>query len=75
MSREPRFLVIDGYRRDGRAELASGGATPAGELYSRMLSDCHPGCTVDIIHPADPGVSLPRAAARPRATIRSRTMS
>ena len=63
MANHPRFLVIDGYRRDGREELAAGGATPAGELYAQMLKKCHPGCDVDIAYPADPGDSLPRGAA------------
>jgi GMP synthase (glutamine-hydrolysing) len=62
MSNEPKFLVVDGYRKEGRAELAAGGATPAGELYSRTLKKCRPGCQVDIIYPADPGVSLPQGA-------------
>ena len=51
---------MDGYRAQGRAELAAGGATPAEELYAAMLSACHPGCTVDIVYPADPGGTLPR---------------
>ena len=59
MANHPSFLVIDGYRRDGREALAAGGATPAGELYEKMLKKCHPGCSVDIVYPADPGVSLP----------------
>ena len=63
MSLEPRFLVIDGYRRAGREELAAGGCTPAGELYSRVLRRCHTASVVDIIYPADPGVSLPAGAA------------
>ena len=63
MANEPTFLVIDGYRRDGREALAAGGATPAGELYEQMLKRCHPGCRVDVIYPADPGVSLPSGAA------------
>ena len=63
MSGEPRFLIIDGYRRDGREELAAGGATPAGELYAGMLQNCHPGCDTDIIYPADPNTSLPEGAA------------
>ena len=63
MTNHPRFLVIDGYRRDGREELVAGGATPAGALYSQMLMKCHPGCDVDIVYPADPGDSLPRGAA------------
>lgn len=63
MSSEPRFLVVDGYKRSGREELAGGGATPAGELYARMLRRCHPGSGVDIVYPADPGTSLPAGAA------------
>lgn len=63
MSNEPRFLVIDGYRREGREELAAGGATPAGTLYARMLEKCHPRCEVDVIYPADPGASLPAGAS------------
>ncbi len=63
MGLEPRFLVIDGYRKSGREELAAGGCTPAGELYAKMLRRCRPGCEVDIIYPADPGVSLPHGAA------------
>lgn len=62
MSLEPRFLVVDGYRKAGREELAAGGATPAGELYSRMLKKCRPGAVVDVIYPADPGVALPDGA-------------
>ncbi len=62
MSQEPRFLVIDGYYKSGREELAAGGASVAGELYARMLARCHPGCEVDIIYPADPGVTLPAGA-------------
>lgn len=62
MSQEPRFLVIDGYYKRGREELAAGGASVAGELYGRMLERCHPGCSVDIIYPADPGVTLPAGA-------------
>ena len=59
MSTEPRFLVVDGYSREGREDLAAGGATTAGELYRKMLAGLCPGCTVDVIYPADPGVSLP----------------
>ena len=63
MAQEPRLLVIDGYRKTGREELAAGGCTPAGELYAKILNKCHPGSHVDIIYPADPGVSLPKGAA------------
>lgn len=63
MGTEPHFLVIDGYTRSGREELAAGGATPAGVLYKRMLQDCQPGCVVDILYPADSGGGLPTGAA------------
>ncbi len=62
MSSEPTFLVVDGYRKEGREERAAGGATPAGELYARMLKKCRPGSRVDIVYPADAGASLPRGA-------------
>lgn len=63
MANHPHFLVIDGYDRSGREGLAAGGATTAGELYTRMLEKYSPGCVVDVLYPADPGVSLPRGAA------------
>jgi len=63
MSSNPTFLVIDGYSREGREGLEAGGATTAGQLYRKMLQHCSPGCHVDIVYPADPGVSLPCGAA------------
>ena len=60
MSSHPRFLVVDGYAKEGREDLRAGGATPAGELYMQMLQACAPGSEVDILYPADPGASLPR---------------
>ena len=62
MRGEPRILVVDGYKKQAREELSAGGATPAGPLYAAMLARCHPGCTVDVAYPADPGSSLPRGA-------------
>ena len=59
MSAELCFLVVDGYTKAGREDLESGGATTAGFLYRDMLQGCLPGCEVDIIYPADSGVSLP----------------
>jgi GMP synthase (glutamine-hydrolysing) len=63
MSATARFLVIDGYNREARDELAAGGAGRAGDLYVRMLKKCLPGAECDVIHPADPGASLPKGAA------------
>ncbi len=62
MSTEPHFLVVDGYSRAGREDLEAGGATTAGLLYREMLFRLSPGCTVDVIYPADPGVRLPDGA-------------
>ena len=63
MSDNPKFLVLDGYAKAGRADLEAGGATTAGKLYERMLKVCCPGAHVDILYPADPGASLPQGAA------------
>ena len=63
MAGEVRFLVIDGYNRAARDELRAGGASAAGDLYAAMLKKCMPGAAVDVIHPADPGSSLPKGAA------------
>jgi GMP synthase (glutamine-hydrolysing) len=63
MGSHPRFMVVDGYAKAGREDLAAGGASTAGDLYARMLKDCAPGCGVDILYPADPGSSLPTGAA------------
>src|SRR5215207_6961423 len=63
MAASARFLVIDGYNREAREELVAGGASMAGDLYVRMLQRCLPGAACDVVHPADPGASLPRGAA------------
>ena len=63
MAGNPRFLVVDGYSRSGRAELTAAGATTAGELYAHMLKDCLPKSEVDIVTPADADSRLPQGAA------------
>ncbi len=63
MANEVRFLVVDGYSREGREDLSAGGATTAGELYARMLKGCLPDAVVEIVCPADPGAGLPQGAA------------
>ena len=63
MAEMPRFIVVDGYAREGREDLAAGGATTAGDLYARMLKACLPGCEADIVCPADPDARLPQGAA------------
>ena len=63
MGSDLHFLVVDGYSKEGRAGLEAGGATTAGVLYRQMLEHHSPGCTVDILYPTDPGVSLPAGTA------------
>ncbi len=64
MATVPRFLVVDGYSRDGREDLEAGGATTAGKLYEQMLKACTAGgAAVDIVYPADPDAALPTGAA------------
>lgn len=58
-----KFLVIDGYHKAAREELAAGGASAAGDLYRRMLRKCLPGAATDVLHPADSGAGLPKGAA------------
>ncbi len=63
MTDAPKFLVVDGYTKSARDELAAGGASVAGELYARMLKDVSPGAHSDIVYPSDPDSGLPSGAA------------
>ncbi len=63
MSAEPRFLVVDGYSREGREELAAGGASVAADLYAAMLLRVVPNAVVDKVYPSDPDSALPKGAA------------
>lgn len=60
MANAPRFLVIDGYAKASRDELAAGGCSVAGELYARMVRRHAPNAAVDILYPSDPGTALPK---------------
>lgn len=64
MGRIPKFLVLDGYAKEGREDLKAGGASTAGDLYARMLTKCTPGgeADVDIVYPADADAALPKGA-------------
>ncbi|WP_020591156.1 type 1 glutamine amidotransferase [Kiloniella laminariae] len=62
MSHKPRFLVVDGYAKEGREGLKEGGASTAGDLYVKMLQQQSPGAHCDILYPADPGAALPTGA-------------
>ena len=63
MSDTPRFLVVDGYSRQSRDELAAGGASIAADLYTAMLRRFAPNAPVDHVFPSDPDASLPAGAA------------
>ncbi len=57
-----RILVVDGYDKPARDELQAGGASPAGKLYERMLTETLPEVKCDILHPADAPEELPKGA-------------
>ena len=59
MSAAPKILIVDGYAKKARDELAAGGAAVAGDLYAAMLAGVSPGCQCDIVFPSDPGAGLP----------------
>ncbi|KAL7680719.1 putative glutamine amidotransferase [Plasmopara halstedii] len=51
-----KFLVIDGYSPEGRADLEAGGASTAGKLYVDLLKKSAPygiEVTSDVVYPAD----------------------
>jgi len=59
-----KFLIIDGYTKEARNQLQSGGASLAADLYKKMLLKCSPvPSQCDIIFPADPDVNLPSGEA------------
>lgn len=58
-----RFLVIDGYSKEGRQELTDGGASMAADLYKRMLKNCLADSECDVLFASDPGAQLPDAVA------------
>ena len=59
MSAAPKILIVDGYAKKARDELAAGGAAVAGDLYAGMLAKVSPGYQCDIVFPSDPGAGLP----------------
>ena len=59
MPASPRILVIDGYIRAAREELAASGAGVAGDLYVAMLKRVLPGVRCDVLYPSDPGTAIP----------------
>lgn len=62
MPLHPRILVVDGYTKAARDELAAGGASLAANQYVAMLAKLHPGIHCDVLFPSDPGAALPAGA-------------
>ena len=60
MTADPRILIIDGYTKSSRQELAAGGASVAGDLYAAMLKRIVPEAQCHILFPSDPDATLPR---------------
>lgn len=54
-----RLLVLDAYDDAGRKALRGAGATLAGELYRRLLSDLEPGAHIDVVDHCEHGFELP----------------
>ena len=56
----PKYLVIDGYTKQARDQLVSGGASMAADLYQGMLLKCSPaGAECDVFFPSDEGAAFP----------------
>lgn len=54
----PHILVIDGYPKSDRENLAGCGMGTAGDLYITMLSRLCPGARFDVLYPSDADSSL-----------------
>jgi GMP synthase (glutamine-hydrolysing) len=60
MATGPKYLVIDGYTKEGRDQLVSGGASTAAQLYCNMLLKCSPpGAECEVLFPSDAGANFP----------------
>lgn len=58
-----RIAVIDAYTDAGRALLARGGCTTAGDLYERVLAERDPSLGVDVLFPNPAARTLPEAVS------------
>ncbi len=62
-----KFLIIDGYTKAAREQLATGGASVAADLYESMLERWSPvAITCDKLYPSDPDRSMPDEEALSR---------
>ncbi len=63
MTLSPKILVLDGYAKPGREDLAANGCTVAGDLYVKMLRGILPSARCEIVCPADADAELPKGTA------------
>ncbi len=56
-----KFLIIDGYPKEGREELEGAGMTLAWKLYADMLLTYLPAAEYDVLLPSDFGAEIPDA--------------
>ncbi len=54
-----KILVVEGYGKSSRDELAAGGMSLASDLYKQMLLSLVPNATVDVVTPADADSRVP----------------
>jgi len=57
-----KFLVVEGYGKSSRDELAVGGMSLASDLYREMLLSLAPNAIVDVVTPADADARVPFGA-------------
>lgn len=59
MSRNLKFLILDGYPKPSRDQFDECGVTLAGKLYAELLLRHMPDAEYDIIYTSDPGSEVP----------------
>ena len=57
------FLIVDGYDRKSRDDLAAAGMKLAADLYLEMLKRELPRAHADFLFPSDPGAEIPTGVA------------
>ncbi len=56
-----KFLIVDGYSANSRANLAKAGMSYAWQLYMRLLTKYVPDAEYTVFHPSDEGALFPTA--------------
>jgi GMP synthase (glutamine-hydrolysing) len=63
LTRQLRFIIVDGYDRDSRNNLVAAGMKVAADLYREMLLRELPDAQSDILFPSDASARMPAGAA------------